>query len=158
MPPLRSGLRSELAASVTPLIVFMPRKKSSHPEQLLTHRIRTRVTAANYERLDKLRRESDCRSVGEVARKILSGERLNIFYRDISLNGPMEELALIRKELKAVGININQQTRRFHNSKSEAERLFHANRTAKDYERIEVKVDRLLTIVSQLATKWLPRS
>jgi len=136
----------------------MPRKKSPHPEQLLTHRIRTRVTATVYGKLEKLRQESDCRSVGEVCRKILSGETLNFFYRDISLNGPMEELALIRKELKAIGININQQTRRFHNSKSEAERLFHANRTAKDYQRIEAKVDRLLGIVTQLAAKWLPRS
>jgi hypothetical protein len=30
----------------------------------------------------------------------------------------MEEMALIRKELKAIGININQQTKFFHMSKS----------------------------------------
>jgi len=136
----------------------MSRKKSPHPEQLLTHRIRTRVTAATYQKLEKLRQESDCQSVGEVARKILSGEKLNVFYRDISLNAPMEEMALIRKELKAIGININQQTKRFHTSKSEAERAFYVNRTATLYQRTEAKVDSLLTIISQLAQKWLPRS
>jgi len=91
----------------------MPRKKSPHPEQLLTHRIRTRVTATTYQKLEKLQADSDCQSVGEVSLKILSGEKMNVFYRDISLNAPMEEMALIRKELKAIGININQQTKHF---------------------------------------------
>jgi len=136
----------------------MPRKKSPHPEQLLTHRIRTRVTAATYQKLEKLQTESDCQSVGEVARKILSGEKLNVFYRDISLNAPMEEMALIRKELKAIGININQQTRYFHSSKSDAERAFYVNRTAAQYRQTEAKVDRLLILISQLAQKWLPKS
>ncbi|WP_259069482.1 mobilization protein [Mucilaginibacter sp. X4EP1] len=136
----------------------MSRKKASNQDSLLSHPIRTRVTEATFKKLEKLQSESDCQSVGEVARKILSGEKLNLFYRDISLNAPMEEMALIRKELKAIGININQQTKHFHTSKSDAERAFYVNRTAALYQRTEAKVDRLLMIISQLAQKWLPRS
>jgi hypothetical protein len=136
----------------------MPRKKSSHPEQLLTHRIRTRVTAAHYERLERMRRNSDCRSVGEVARKILSAEKITVFHKDMTLNATMEELALIRRELKAIGHNINQQTKYFHSSKNEAERAWYAGRTAKLYELVNNKTDELLRMVSQLAAKWLPRS
>ncbi len=72
------------------------------------------------------------------------------------MNGPMEELALIRKELKAIGININQQTKYFHASKSSAERAFYALKTAELYRSIDGKVDSLLEIVSALAEKWLP--
>src|SRR3546814_20322175 len=102
-------------------------------------------------------RNSNCSSVGDVARKILSRQRIVVFHRDISMNGPMEELALIRKELKAMGININQQTKYFHASQSSAERAFYALKTAELYRSIEGKVDRLLEIVSALAEKWLSK-
>jgi len=69
----------------------------------------------------------------------------------------MEELALIRKELKFIGININQQTRYFNSSRSVAERTFYVLKTAELYQSIDGKVERLLEIVSALAEKWLPK-
>jgi|SRR5690606_5200177 len=135
----------------------MPRKKVSNRERLLSHPIRTRLTRKNYKRLEEIARNSDCSSVGEVARKILSRQRIVLFHRDISMNGPMEELALIRKELKSIGININQQTRHFNTSRSTSERTFYALRTAELYLRIDRKVDRLLEIVSAFAQKWLTK-
>lgn len=136
----------------------MPRKKAADQDSLLIHPIRTRVNDRAYKRLDKLRRQSDCHSIGEVARKILSAEKITVFHKDISLAATMEELALIRKELKAIGINVNQQTKFFHTSRNEAERAYYVNRTALLYQRVEPKVDLLLTIISQLAQQWLPRS
>lgn len=135
----------------------MPGKKVSNRERLLTHPIRTRLTRKNYNRLEEIARNSDCSSVGEVARRILSRQRIVLFHRDISMNGPMEELALIRKELKSIGININQQTRYFNASRSSAERAFYTMKTAELYEKSDTKVDRLLEIVSVLAQKWLPK-
>jgi len=135
----------------------MARKKAKNRESLLTRPIIIRVNEPLFKRLEKLERESNCGSVGEVVRKIISGRRINCFYRDISMNGPMEELALIRKELKAIGININQQTRFFHTSATTAERSFYAMKTADLYRSVEGKVDRLLVIVSALAEKWLPK-
>lgn len=135
----------------------MPRKKAVNQQELLTCPVRTRVTQKTYDRLKKISRESDSRSVGEVARKILSKEKITVFHQDISLHATMEELALIRKELKAIGININQQTHRFHTSQSESERAFHALKTAKLYQEVGTKVDELLAIVSKLAEKWLQK-
>ncbi|MBD1422347.1 mobilization protein [Sphingobacterium chuzhouense] len=135
----------------------MPRKKLAETDELLSHPIILRVTETVFKRLEKIQRESDCRSVGEVARKIISKERINCFHRDISMNAPMEEMALIRKELKAIGININQQTHRFHTSQSESERAFYAMKTAKMYQEVGTKVDELLAIISKLAEKWLQK-
>ncbi|WP_344672868.1 mobilization protein [Sphingobacterium kyonggiense] len=135
----------------------MSRKKAANQQELLTCPIRTRVTQKTFDRLEKIRNESDCRSVGEVTRKILSREKINCFYRDISLNAPMEEMALIRKELKAIGININQQTHRFHTSTSPQERAFYALKTAELYKEVDRRVDELLSIISKLAEKWLQR-
>jgi hypothetical protein len=136
----------------------MPRKKLSNPEDILNRPIVIRITETVFKRLEELQKESDCGSVGEVARKILSQKKINCFYRDISVNAPLEEMALIRKELKAIGININQQTKYFHTSQNGTERAFYVQKTAMLYQQTDAKVERLLTLISQLAEKWLQRS
>ncbi|HTE00569.1 MAG TPA: hypothetical protein VK668_14845 [Mucilaginibacter sp.] len=136
----------------------MPRKKTPDQDTLLSYPIRTRVTQRTGERLEKLQKESACQSVGEVARMILSGETITCFYRDISLSAPMEELALIRRELKAMGININQQTRFFHASRNETQKAFYALKTGELYKQVGGRVEELLTIINRLAEKWLQGS
>src|SRR5690606_23833065 len=119
--------RRNLRSLEAPLTSYtLARKKTRNRESLLTRSIIIRVNEGLFKRLEKLQRESDCSSVAEVVRRIISRRRINCFYRDISMNGPMEELALIRKELKAIGININQQTRFFHTSATTTERSFYA--------------------------------
>ena len=113
-----------------------------------------RVTGNVFSKLEKIMQDSGCQSIGEVARMILSDQPIKCFYIDVSLNGPMEQLALIRKELKAIGININQQTRYFHQSRNDAQKSFYALKTAELYRQ----TGELLDIVQQLATKWLQDS
>ena len=136
----------------------MARKPAANQEELLDHVITIRVSSATLERLEKLLAQSSCRSIGEVARKLLNRERINCFYRDASMSGPMEQLALIRKELKSIGININQQTRYFNAVKSMAEKDFHSGRTVELLLKADAKMERLFAIISKLAEKWLPRS
>jgi len=136
----------------------MPRKKYDNPDDVLTHPVIVRVTKTEFERLEQLAKDSDSRTIGEIARKILSNEKILLFHRDISMNGPMEELALIRKELKAIGVNINQQTRYFHNSRSDTQRSFHAMKTAEAHKKLEPKIEDLLQTVNRLAEKWLQGS
>ncbi len=75
--------------------------------------------------------------------------------RDITMNAPMEELVSIRKELRSIGININQQTRYFHTSENEAQRSFYFMRTSDLYKNVGHKVDKLLELVTQMSLKWL---
>ena len=70
----------------------------------------------------------------------------------------MEELATIRKELKAIGVNINQQTKYFHTSDNDAQRAFYVLKTTELYKGIDTKVERLLTLISEMAEKWLQKS
>jgi len=136
----------------------MGRKKASDQTELLVQPLIIRIDQKTFNRLDKILQDSGCRSLGEVARKILSKERINCFYRDESISGPMEELALIRKEIKAIGVNINQQTRFFNACKSDSQKTFYAMRTADLYKGVESKIEVLLSLVSKLAMKWLPES
>ena len=133
----------------------MPRKKAKNPEQLLSHPIIIRVNENTFKRLERIQMQSNCQSIGEVARNILSKEKILMLTRDVTMNVPMEELTSIRKELKAIGVNINQQTRHFHTSDSEAQRSFYFMRTSDLYKNVGGKIDRLLEIITQMSLKWL---
>jgi len=135
----------------------MPRKKAKDQEQVLTHPIIIRLTKTVFERLDGKRKESDCGTIGEVARMILSNKSIKCFYKDVTLNPVMEELAQIRKELRAIGVNINQITRTFNQDKTENHRAFYVLKVADQYKQVDGKVDRLLVLVSLLAERWLQK-
>ncbi|RLJ77384.1 mobilization protein [Pedobacter alluvionis] len=133
----------------------MPRRKAKDQESILSHPIIVRLTENQFKKLEKIRIESDIKTIGEVVRKILTNRPIKLLHKDISMNQPMEEMALIRKEIKSIGVNINQQTHRFHISQSDTERAFHALKTSETYKSIEPKIDRLISIISKLAEKWL---
>lgn len=133
----------------------MPRRKSDKPEELLNRNIIVRVTEKQFASLEKLQKESSSLSIAEICRKILSSKQIKLFKQDISMNPVMEELALIRKELKAIGININQITRHFNQDKSNVGRSFFTLKVADQYQKVDDRVEKLLTIISKLAEKWL---
>jgi len=135
----------------------MARNKTTNPERLLTHNIIVRVTEDDYQKYDKLQEKSDCASVAEVVRRILAKEQIICFHKDTSMDIPMETLTGIQKELKAVGNNINQITRAFHQSKFESQQIFNMQKAAEQYQQVDLKVSLLLSIISQLAKKWLQK-
>jgi len=133
----------------------MSRHKASERDLLYSYPVRTRVDKATQERLEKLLANSACQSLAEVARKILAQEKILCLYKDISMNGVMEELTTIRKELKAIGVNLNQITRAFHASQSDTQKAFYVIRQTELAKSIEQKTERLLVLVGKLAQKWL---
>jgi hypothetical protein len=137
--------------------LIMARKKSPNPDALLTCHIQAKVSQAVFKRLEQLMVNSDCQSMGELARRILSKERITYFIKDASMDAPMEELSRIRKELNAIGTNINQITHSFHNTDLANQKTLHALKVAEQYKKVGDKVDQLLAIVSQMAKKWLQK-
>ncbi|WP_316753324.1 mobilization protein [Pedobacter gandavensis] len=135
----------------------MSRKKARDPDSILSHTIVVRVTSGQYDKLDKLSKESDGKTIAYIVRKIIANKPIKLLHKDTSMNETMEEMALIRKEIKSIGVNINQQTYKFHISQNDTERAFHTNKTAETYQSIEPKIDRLFLILSNLALKWLQK-
>lgn len=133
-------------------------KKANREQELLSHNLIIRVTETTFKRLEKMHSESHYASIAEVARRMLSNQQIKLFYKDVSMNAPMEEMALIRKELKAIGININQITRSFNQDKIGTHREHYVLKVAGLYKNVDEKVDRLIIIISQLAEKWLQKS
>lgn len=135
----------------------MARKPASKREQLLVRSVRTRVTEKVYQQLERLVREGDCNSIGEAARRVLSGDKIAIFYVDNSMHLPLERLSEIRQELKAIGVNINQVTRYFNASTNLDKKIFHSLGVLREYHQVDAKVKELLDIVKELAKKWLQK-
>ena len=123
-----------------------------------TYPIRTRVNRTTYERLEKILVDSDCQTIGELARKLITRERINCFYKDITMNAPMEELVSIRKELKSIGVNINQITKTFNQEKTkETQRQYYVVQVAELYEKVDTKVETLLILIAKLTQRWLQK-
>ncbi|RYY66254.1 MAG: plasmid mobilization relaxosome protein MobC [Chitinophagaceae bacterium] len=133
----------------------MPRKKIKDKEQLLSHPIILRVTAGEYARLEKLASGSDCSSIGEVVRRIISNRQVVMRHKDVSMDGTMEQLALIRKELRSIGVNINQITRSFNKDKAELQRSYYVLQVAELYKKVDARMEVLLKLIAGLAEKWL---
>lgn len=121
----------------------------------LDHLIGVRVSTPFYNKLEGLRKESNCQTLGEFARQILQREEIIWYHKDATMDGVAAELAGIKKELKAIGTNINQVTRYFNSTALPSQKIFEALKILDEYKKVSNKVDNLLTIITNL--KWSPK-
>jgi len=135
----------------------MARKRKTKTQELLSYPIRTRVNEAVFKKLGSILSESNCRSIGEVVRKILSKEKIVMLKRDMTLHPHIQELAAIRSELRSIGVNVNQITHAFHTADSVHQKMFHALKVGEEYAKVGDKVTALLEKVDDLGRKWLQR-
>jgi hypothetical protein len=131
----------------------MSRKKLAE-KSLLAHKIQTRVDEHTHAELLSKLKDSDCQNLSELTRRILSHQRIITFTKDVTWDQPMEELCLIRKEINAIGNNINQITRHFHTA-PDHEKSQHLISALAQYEQIKSKTQQLLDLINPLAKKWL---
>ena len=135
----------------------MGRKTIEDATALLRHPIRTRVDDKVYKRLEDLLASSNCQSIGQLVRKILSNQRITVYHKDKSLEGPIQQLIQIRNELRAIGVNINQITHHFHMAETNNQKMFHALKVGESYREVGEKVNVLVQMVARLGEKWLQR-
>lgn len=120
----------------------------------LNHLIGVRVSEQFFNKLESLRQQSNSQSIGEFARMILQREEIIWYHKDATMDATAVELAGIKKELKAIGTNINQVTRYFNSKALPNQKIFEALKILDEYKKVGGKVDNLLTIVSDLSQKW----
>ena len=132
----------------------MTRRKANRTAKL-TKLIGLRVSDTFYNRLEELRANSNCRTVTEFARRVLYREEIIWYHKDDSLENAALELAGVKKELNAIGKNINQVTHHFHIADSPTQKLVQAIKISEEYKKVAQKVEALLTITSEISKKWL---
>jgi hypothetical protein len=130
----------------------MGRKRAGEREGLYDRHIHAKVTEKVYARLKNIQQSSNCRTIGEVVRRALSREKIVVFTKDVSMQAPLEELIGIRRELRSIGVNINQLTHAFHQHPQK--QLFESLRVADEYRKVGSKVDRLLVLILEMGRTW----
>jgi len=123
----------------------------------LTELIGVRVSKLFYDKLEGLRSNSNCQTIGEFARMILQHQEIIWYHKDASMDNVAVELAGIKKELNSIGSNINQVTRYFNGTAIPNRKIFEALKILDEYKKVGDKVDNLLTIISDLSHKWSPK-
>jgi hypothetical protein len=131
------------------------RKGETKGQERLEHLVWTRITDKKYQELQTILSKSKDETLSGLVRKIIYRQRVKVYHHDETINIVMEELAALRTEIRAIGININQVTRLFNTYPEPKRKEFYAKIAFKSYVSTETKIDELLDIISKLAKKWL---
>ena len=124
-------------------------------QDALRHKLTTRVNDAKYDELLGLLAKNKNLDMSALVRTILYNRTVKVFTRDLTLDNLMEELSKLRAEINAIGVNINQITKRFNTYPDIQRKSFFGTSAFLEYQRIEVKVDRILEIIGNLSKRWL---
>ncbi len=132
----------------------MTRRKVDRKAKLVK-KVTVRMSESFYNRMEEWLTNSNCRSLAELARAILYREQIVWYHKDVKLESTAIELAGIKKELNAIGRNINQITHRFHSTDLPNQKMFHALKISDEYKKVGDKVDKLLVTTAIISKKWL---
>lgn len=122
-------------------------------EVTLERNIATPVTKDLYARLKRMQKKGGYNFMSELIRDILLNRRIKYLVKDVSMHGPMETLAVIRKDIKAINMQIQELLDDAR--KNQASGDIHIQEIKTLYRSMEPKIDQLLNTVTQLAIKWL---
>ncbi|SIO53531.1 plasmid mobilization protein [Chitinophaga niabensis] len=131
------------------------RKGQTKGEDGLQHLVWTRVNQSKYNEIERLIAGTKNETISSIVRKIIYKNPIKVYIHDESMDLLLEELAVIRGEIKAIGVNINQLAKLFNTYPEEQKKAFYAKIGYQEYLRLESKIDRTLLIISKLGKKWL---
>jgi hypothetical protein len=132
----------------------MGRKKTKEREAL-RHKLFTRVNDTKYKEFEALLQRNPHKDMSSLLRDILYNRQVKVYTYDRSLDIVMEELATLRAEIRAIGININQVTRLFNTYPELKRKEFYAKIAFNQYISMGSRIERLLDIITKLSKKWL---
>jgi hypothetical protein len=135
----------------------MGRKKENDRERLLTQRVQVKLTSGDFDRIHKLRQTSDCKSVSELVRRILTRRPITMLTKDTTLDVTMEELIRLRKELHFIGHNINQITHHFHSANFPKDKLFYALKVTDEFDKMQQRLNAVMSRITELGKLWLQK-
>lgn len=130
-------------------------KGQTKGEKGLTHKVHTRLDEEKYQELQQILKKTKDETLSSAVRKIIHNKPIRIYVHDETTDLLLEELATLRNELKAIGVNLNQITRFFNTYPEERKKHFYAKLGIQLYLQVEPKTEALLEIMSKLAEKWL---
>lgn len=130
-------------------------RKKLNDNDLLKHDIKLRVNQFHFDRLNKLLSSSHYRNMSELLRKIVCEQKITIYTKDESLDITMTELSKIRKELNAIGTNLNQIAKQINSTSDKSKTMLLFLESTDLLNQTQHEMQKLFILISQLGRKWL---
>ena len=133
----------------------MGRKRKENDR--LEYQVFPGISKEKYEELTAMLQSSRCKTMSELLRHILENRKIVVEHYDSSMDKVMEQLSGIRKELHAIGININHLTHGWQCAKTCEAWLYNGMEMTKLYQQADLKVSELFEVIGTLSELWLPK-
>jgi hypothetical protein len=114
-----------------------------------------RLTTDEYAALEKNWKKTTLRKLSEYVRRLLFGKSFTVYTRDQSKDELLAEMALLRRELNAIGVNFNQAVHRLNMLDHSPQMQEWVRRFERDKERFFTAVDAINLRLKLLTSAWL---
>jgi hypothetical protein len=114
----------------------------------------TRLKPGEYEQLEKRFKKTRFRKISEYARSLLLEKPVTVFYRDKTMDEVLEELVLLRRELNAIGNNLNQAMHQIDSAHGSADSRLWMNLLATINSKLEPSINQIKERMNQYAELW----
>jgi chromosome condensin MukBEF ATPase and DNA-binding subunit MukB len=127
-------------------------------EEKKTGRFRIIGLRLNAEELEKLEtgwKGSTVKKLSEYVRRVLFGKRITVYSRSQSLDDLVAELAVLKKELHAIGVNFNQAVHRLNMLDHSPQMQVWVERFGRDRDRFFAMLEEVKLKVDSIGEQWL---
>lgn len=128
----------------------MKEKKSNR-----TRIIGLRLTADEFDKIEKKWKSSTCRKLSDYVRRRLFDKAIVKTYRNLSMDQMMAEMSLLRTELNRIGNNFNQSVKRLHTLNQISEFKTWLLTYEVEKKTLANKMDEIKNHIQKMAEKWL---
>jgi hypothetical protein len=113
-----------------------------------------RLNNEEFELFKKQYKKSMFRKMSDYGRAVLLGKPVTVFYRDKSMDDILEELILLRRELNAVGNNLNQAVKQINSTHGFPDAKLWMNLLLVINEKLEPSIGQIKGQMNKYADLW----
>ena len=114
----------------------------------------TRLKPAEFKLLDNRFKKTRFRKLSEYIRSVLLEKPITVTYRDKSMDEVLEELILLRRELNAIGNNLNQAVRNINSAHGNADTRLWVNLLGVINGKLEPSIIQIKDQMNKYADIW----
>jgi len=123
-------------------------------EENRNRRLIVRFKPAEFELIEKRFKKTLFRKLSEYSRNVLLEKSITVSYRDKAMDDVLEELILLRRELNAIGNNLNQAVYQINAAHGNADGRLWANLLSVVTSKVEPSINQIKERMNQYAEIW----
>ena len=123
-------------------------------EENRSRRVIVRFKPAEFELLEKRFKKTLFRKLSEYTRNVLLEKNVTVTYRDKAMDDVLEELILLRRELNAIGNNLNQAVRNINAAHGNADTRLWMHLMSVVNSKVEPAIQEIKDRMNNYADIW----